>query len=423
MLAGFWALQAVVQALAFAAGILVVRTLSKEDYAKYTVVGAAIAFTGLLSDLGLSQAMLAVGGQFASQPARLERIIRAGLRWRRKLLVFGLLGLLWALAYIFHERSWPLTEFWWLVWISAATVWFQAGYDVRSALLKIQRRFILCQAIEAGAAALRCILIGALALWRMTVSTALLANLVASGLRYGVLSRSTPLAREPQREAEAAFEENTLLWAFCKPLIVPVLFYAFQGQITVWLLAFFGSSPSLADLGALGRLGQALVLLNVCISSIAIPYFAGLEARETVMNRFLVYAAVIGLIFAALVSSGAVFPQLWLAVLGWRYAQLNSELVLLLGSVGEAFATGAFYAIAIARRRTQRQWLSVPLSLLGFGVALLVARPTSTSGAIWIDIVRQIPLLLLQFSLASAAVGAAGDPIGKAIPNDRALPE
>jgi hypothetical protein len=61
MLAGFSALQAVVQALAFAAGILGADAFERR-LRKYTVVGAAIAFTGLLSDLGLSQASWRWGG-------------------------------------------------------------------------------------------------------------------------------------------------------------------------------------------------------------------------------------------------------------------------------------------------------------------------------------------------------------------------
>jgi hypothetical protein len=404
LLAGFSALQILVQFLSFGAGIQIIRALPKPDYAKYVVAGTAISFVGLLSDLGLSQAVLAVGGQFAAEPARLYRIAAAALRARRILLAAGAVAMVIGYPLVFRQRNWPQAECWIFILISLATAWFQAGYSPRAALLKVQRRFIFCQSVEAGAAAFRCCLMAAVTLVGMTPQNALLANLFVTGLQYVFIASKTPLAWQKDNSQSTEPDERKLLWRFCRPLIASTLYYAFQGQLTIWLLAFFGNSLYLANIGALGRLGQATLLFEVCISSIAVPYFAALVHRRVIVLRFLGYSLMVGIVILALIGSGLAIPQLWLWILGSRYTGLRIELLLMLTSAGEAFATGAFYFISIARRSTRNQWLAIPCSVCGFAVALLIARPTSTRGAITIEIIRQIPVLALQAFLAWRAV-------------------
>ena len=62
MFVSYSVVQAVVQGLGFYAGILVVRALSKEDYAYFMIVNTIVPIINLLSDTGITNSLSAIGG-------------------------------------------------------------------------------------------------------------------------------------------------------------------------------------------------------------------------------------------------------------------------------------------------------------------------------------------------------------------------
>src|SRR5437762_9986538 len=62
ILVKFTSVQAIVQIMGFAAGILIVRGLPKREYAFYTIGNTMLATILLLADSGISSALTAIGG-------------------------------------------------------------------------------------------------------------------------------------------------------------------------------------------------------------------------------------------------------------------------------------------------------------------------------------------------------------------------
>ena len=68
-----------------------------------------------------------------------------------------------------------------------------------------------------------------------------------------------------------------------KHLAANAVFYCFQGQITVFLISFFGHHvSSVAEVGALGRLAMifAVGMLVLATSALLAPYLQALSGRE-----------------------------------------------------------------------------------------------------------------------------------------------
>ena len=85
LLSRFVAVQLLVQLLGFAGGMLLVRRLSKEQYAFFTIANTLLGTMNLLADSGVGSGLTSIGGRVWDTPARLGQLVRTGLQLRRGL--------------------------------------------------------------------------------------------------------------------------------------------------------------------------------------------------------------------------------------------------------------------------------------------------------------------------------------------------
>ncbi|WP_254448502.1 polysaccharide biosynthesis protein [Spirosoma rhododendri] len=97
-----------VQAISFFSGILVIRMLSTQEYAMYTLTNTMLGTMLLLADGGISTGVMAQGGRVWQDRARLGSVLATGMELRRKFAVGSLLLALPVLIYLLrhHEASW-----------------------------------------------------------------------------------------------------------------------------------------------------------------------------------------------------------------------------------------------------------------------------------------------------------------------------
>src|SRR2546429_305311 len=88
-LAVFVGIQLIVQLIGFLCGILVVRMLSKADYAIFTIAGSALGLLTNLSDLGVGNAMLALGGRVWQDNVQMGQLVYTAQKVRWVLFVLG----------------------------------------------------------------------------------------------------------------------------------------------------------------------------------------------------------------------------------------------------------------------------------------------------------------------------------------------
>ena len=128
------------------------------------------------------------------------------------------------------------------------------------------------------------------------------------------------------------------------------IFYALQGQIMLLLVVLLGrSTTSIANLGALARLGQILVLFRLINPVFVEPFFARLQSKQ-VLPRYLLSLA-IGITGLGMLSgSGFLLPQAYLFLLGPHYEGLRLEAGLVILGSSINFLAEYMQTIHLSRR-------------------------------------------------------------------------
>ena len=134
------------------------------------------------------------------------------------------------------------------------------------------------------------------------------------------------------------------------PGVPGAVFYALQGQIMLMLLVLIGrGTTSIANLGALGRLGQILTFFSMVNPVFVEPFFAKLQ-EDKVFQRYVLAVGLAALSLGMFCATGFLFPQYYLLLLGPHYQNLRFEVGLIILSSSLGFLAGYMHTIHTSRR-------------------------------------------------------------------------
>lgn len=347
----FSLVQASTQTLAMLAGLLWVRVLPRDEFALYALCGSAIALSSVLSDLGAGSSLQYFFHRGKGEVEGMAPYVDA-IRRLRALLAVGIAPVTAAILLTGAEtgRAWALILLLALLLVPM-TVLAQHENSVRWTLLRLRGLWASVYRAELAQAALRLVGVGVVVATRTTGAlAAVVANLVAT---IGVL----PLATRAMPPAESSSKQHRAeVLSYLKPLIPDTAYFAIQGQLVLWLAAFFGSVQQVADVGALARLGLLLSVPQSLAVSYFVPKLAGMHDEHRFFHGTLRYGAFLLLIAGGLLGLVTWRPAAVLSVLGASYRGLDREmLVILLSGVVGLF--GAFLAqVNRSRAWTRGLW-------------------------------------------------------------------
>src|SRR5438067_1971811 len=87
--AEFGLVQIAVQVLTALAGILIIRSMPKSEYALFAIVNSMQVASNLLADLGIGIGVRSIGGRVWSDPFRFGQLINTALGMRRLFAFFS----------------------------------------------------------------------------------------------------------------------------------------------------------------------------------------------------------------------------------------------------------------------------------------------------------------------------------------------
>lgn len=133
---------------------------------------------------------------------------------------------------------------------------------------------------------------------------------------------------DPAQKSDPVIKKEIL--SIVKRSLSGAVYYCVSGQITIWLVSIFGSTQSIAHIGAPGRLTTVLTLFTMLFNTIIIPRFARLtDNRKHLTTRFLqIQMALLG-ISIVIVFLVIAFPSQILWILGKEYTNLKIEVMLI----------------------------------------------------------------------------------------------
>lgn len=409
-LSAFVGAQSAVQLLNAATGLMLLRLLSKPEFAIYAIALGIQSTVGILTDLGFGSAIAGLVGTRYKDKNLFGSYIKAASSIRQGLMViFSVIAIGFIVGFrhlkLEGHGSAGVTI---LAVLVLLTVQFQAWASYYDVPLLLNNRLVLYYSPQIAAAVLR--MAAAIVLFYAHVissTTVICANtmcIVVMGLSYRYLSRRW--IEVPRRLCKEHARE---MIRYMTPLIPGTVYQALQGQIALFLITFFGHVGQVAEVAAAGRIGQLFLLLNSSNGVLVTPLFA--RTPQALFRRRYLYAmSAVGAVAMIVALSARLLPGLYLLLLGAKYRDLTMQVQLVVYASAIAYFVGAMWAIAVSRKWVF--WWSGSLQmvlLVLIQIVCIVTLPLNTStGVLEMNIFTALGALAVQILHVMQGVAKRG---------------
>lgn len=358
--------QLLIQVIGLLSGIVIIRLLSTQEYALYTLANTMLGTMTVLADGGVSSGVMAESGKVWRDRDKLGTALVTGLDLRKKFAVASLVISSPFLIYlmILHGASWWISIIIILSLIPAFigslsgsifAVPLQLHQDVRS-LQKNQ----LVENISRFAGIFSLIILP----WTFIALLASGIPKIITNLR--LQKYSTGYANWSVKPDQSVRKR---IIKMVKRLMPGMIYFVLSGHISLWLISLLGSTDNVAEIGAIGRLAIIFTVVTNIFNVLIIPRFTRLPENSTkVFSRFfkiLIAFAVLSLIIVVFVY---LFSSQILWVLGEKYQNLNYELFLAVVTTCLVHIGGGAF-----RMSNQRGWPIHPALSISVSVASVIA--------------------------------------------------
>lgn len=391
---GFVLGQGLVQFLNLITGFLLIRWLSVNEYAAYSLVSGFQGTVCVLVELGLGGSIVAlVAGR--TDKHMVGGYIRSARFYRNRFLLFMVPAIAITFAMLAARQGldpWMIALL--LTGILAALYFesWTAYYTVPFLIHQELRRYYRTQAITsgfrlAGSAILH--VASVLSAW-----VAVIVNTTAIAIQGWVYRRDArrhivePLRADPLKNRE--------MLDYIRPMIPGTIFFAIHGQLTVLLISCFGKSQEVAEVGALGRLGQMFLLLTAFNSVVIAPNIANIS-RERLALRYVSFLVGAIAVCLTLMTLTLWQPEALLWIIGPTYMHLKIELAWSIGASCLAYICSVMWTMHAARKWTfgwcVRAYIMIVVAVETCGIAFMDL--SSAAGVIRLSVYAALATLVV----------------------------
>lgn len=383
------AAQIIGQAVGFFCGLLVIRLLPTQEYALYTLANTMLGTMIILAEGGVSTGVLAKGGMVYQDRKQLGLVLSTGMYLRRKFAIFSLIIASPILLYllIHHGANWYMS----CVIILALIPAFYASLSATLLEIpfKLRQDVIPLQRIQIQSN------LGRLVILSLFIFSFPFAYIALFATALPQLWANRRLKKESQKlvshhEPHDPVIRNELL-SIVKRILPGSVYFCISSQITIWILSIYGSTTSLAQLGALGRLSMIVTLFSMMFYTLVVPRFARLaDDWKLLLRRYMQIQVALLILCISILGVVGNFSLEILWILGENYSNLSTQLLLLMSGTCLSFMVGASHYLC-----TSRGWVINPVVSIPINIASIVL------GAIIIDISTLDGILILNIFVCS----------------------
>lgn len=379
------------QVLSALSGILVIRALSKTEYAWFTIASGIIAALNILSDAGLASAVTAIGGRIWNQPGQLASLVQRALFWRSRLTVIAI-ALTAPLSLFLLRRTdcpWPTALL--LTALSILPIAQIAIFSIYTVVSRLHSRTRQLQVAEISVGLTRLAAVAAFALGSaLTAISAMVAGFlsVISGF-FIVRKQVLPLlASAPDTPEIPSDTFDPDLKKSIRQIYPNAAFTCVQGQLGVWLISAFATTSEVADFGALSRLALIFTAFNGPLVHAICPAFARCPPNPRRLTFILLASCgLVTLLSGLLLLLAATFPQALLIILGSQYNGLGPELLWVIAMMGIASFTQTIWQLNVARGWVTSLTWNIPIVICVQAITLIVLPINTIAGIALMSII------------------------------------
>ena len=398
----FGVVQATVQILGIATGIVVVRLLPAPQYALYTIANSMLSAMFLLADGGVSTAAAGIGGRVWRDRDRLGQTISTALKvigWLRNLVSLPIaIVLIWLLL----RNGANAREVMIISPLVLAGAAIALPNEIYTVVARLKGNTRVLQTVGFGAAGLRLVSTVLFSAAGLIVETAMLSVVISYAAQWWAMRRWTRSNLDLGAPTAAAVQ--TELKSVVALRLPGALHYVLQAQIGIWLLSIFGTVVAVADLGALNRISAIFVVLLNTMNNVVVPHYARCQDPMQLGKLYLQIMMGFAGMAAIPVAVVRLAPQPILWVLGDQYMHLPAELVLAVLSASLGSLNGLAWALNANRAWFVPPWISIPIGLLAQLSAMLVIGVSTVRAVLLVAIVTSVTDLVVNVAMTAVCI-------------------
>lgn len=410
VLSKFISFQVVLKALGMVITFGLVRVMSKDDYAYFTLATAMMGTITVLADSGVGSGLMAIGGKAYQDKHKLGQLVKTASILRRSLYLPSVIVVCSILAYLLADKGADSISISLILLFVAVGTYFQIETGVFSSVLLIRDKATQKQKMELLDTVIRFVLFSILLLFAFTASLAVLITTVGSVVVWMYAKRI--IRQEIVADEVLNPKYRTSILSIVKHQMPNSIYFALSSQITIFLIGIFGNTASLAEIGALSRLALFFSIISITFNSLIAPYYSRLQENKRLLKKyFLILGA--GMVFCSpLVLLSILFPNELLWILGGKYGHLRHELFLIIVNQMMGFVLGLSYSLNVSRCWVAPWYLLIPISLVSYILLISVFDLSLVSSVIMISILAKIPGYFLNFYVAYKGINTVENASG-----------
>ena len=389
--------QIIIQLISLISGILVIRLLSTQEYAFYTLTNVVLGTITILADGGITSSVMAQGGKVWQNSDLLGKTISTGFDLRKK---FGFVSILISLPILFyllhHHGASLLMSF--LISISIIPAFISAlSGTLLEVVFKLRQDILPLQKIQVGNNIGRLVLVAiSLFLFPYTFLAIIAAGISQIWANWQLRKKAAAYVDWQQKPDQIIQKE---ILEFVKRVLPNSIYYCISGQIAIWLISIFGSTEGVAEIGALGRLVVIMTIFSVLFSTLIIPRFARMpDEKKLLMSKYIQIILGLVLLSGIIVISVWLFSDQLLFILGANYEHLKDELVLSMVASCISLISGIAFSLYTSRGWAIHPVIAIPINILFIIMAILIYNVTTIEGILYMNILIAFSQLLLNAS-------------------------
>ena len=340
----------------------------------------------ILADSGVSTAVMSQAGKVWTDKIKLGEIISTGLNLRKKFATVSIIVAVPILVYLLrtHGADW-ITAI--LIVLALIPVFITT---LSNSLLEVAPR--LQQDIKRLQHNQLKASLGRLASLAVTLLLFPLAfaSIIASS--FSQIWANVNLRRISKEYVEynqlPNADINKEIVKLVKSIAPYSIYYCLSGQISLWLLSFLGTTNSIAQIGALGRVSMAISFFTVLFNILIIPRFARLDGKSKKLAKnyvriqlllFVICLVILGLVY--------LFPNQILWILGKNYSNLEEELFLSVANSCIGMIAGISFVLCTSRGWVINAKFAIPINLLSIIFSAMITDVSTLKGVLIFNII------------------------------------
>lgn len=395
----FASVQVLVQCIGFASGILLVRYLDQREYAYFTIANTMQGTINVLADIGISIGLVSIGGRVWHDPHRFGQLITTAQKLRWKLAGVAVLIITPILYLMLARNGASLPYSLALIALILFGLSVQLSLGVLAVVPRLRSDVSRIQKIDVAGVIVRLVILIVCALVFLNAAVAILVGAAAFLFQYWLTRRYVAAVIDlhaPENE-----DDRRAMIGFIKNQAANAVFFCLQGQITIFLISFFGTrASSVAEVGALGRLAMIFAIIGQLLTNIFVPAFA---RCQTAPKMRLQYGAIVGGVTAfsvVVLLAAAFFPDQFLLILGNRYSHLHRELLLMVAGTVANVLIGTLWLMNASKAWIAGSWLYIPTTIAAQIALIPFTDFSSVTGILTFNLLSTLPNLLVNIGLS-----------------------